>query len=104
VKAKKHTIHLTSTNTIDVILFISNRKLIKFSLNYRSYINQKWYEVYRVDNYHGFLHEHKFWRSNKKIPIKENVDNKEIIKKYREQIRKEYKKYRGYYKKEIQCK
>jgi hypothetical protein len=72
-------------------------------LNYRAFINKKWFEVYRVDNYHGYLHEQKFWRSPKPIPLDLKwIPLKMIVDKYIEDIIQNFKKYRGYFKNESQ--
>ncbi len=71
MKCKEFTTVLTNEDKIDVKLAWEDQKLWRFAINYRANIKEKWYEVYRVDNYHGFLHEQKFWRSPKPIPIKD---------------------------------
>jgi hypothetical protein len=80
--------------------FYKNKnRIVKFALNYRTFINGKWREIYRVDNYHGFLHEQKFWISPEPIPIKnkENIPLNEILTEYSIIIKEHYEKYRSYY-------
>jgi hypothetical protein len=60
---------LTNEDKIDVKLFQEGKEIVKFSLNYRALINDKWFVVYRIDSYHKFLHEQKFWISDKPISI-----------------------------------
>lgn len=89
---------LTQKDVIDLTIFIKNNQVIKFALNYRAKIKNKWYEVYRVDNYHGFLHEQKLWRSKKPIPLNYvGLNNKDIIKIYNKFIGDNFHKMRLYY-------
>jgi len=60
-------------------------------------INGKWVEVYRVDNYHGFLHEQRHWRSSKPIPLDDNLPLNLVVKDYMILIKDDYGKYRNYY-------
>ena len=102
MKSKKYSLALTTQDMLDLVLIWEQRGLLtKFALNYRAYINGKWYEVYRVDNYHGFLHEQKFWRSPEPIPIKhkEGLDLRFILDEYQDEIIDNYKKYRSYFEK-----
>lgn len=71
MKQKKFTIMLTADDALDVTLNFENHQIVKFALNYRAWINEQWCEVYRVDNYHGFLHENRMWQDRKAIPIKD---------------------------------
>jgi len=73
------------------------KKIVKFSLNYRAFINGKWEEIYRVDNFHGFLHEQRFWRSPHPIPLKDNLPMNSIFTKYLKVIKENYKRYRSYF-------
>ncbi|MFH1396656.1 MAG: hypothetical protein ABIG93_04625 [archaeon] len=74
------------------------RKIIKkFALNYRASINGKWYEVYRVDNYHGFLHEQRFWRSPEPMPLETDMSLNEVVEHYVEKISLNFPKYRRYF-------
>ena len=100
-KKKKvaYTSVLTKEDYLDVMLIISGRKIIKFSLNYRTLIQGKWKDVYRVDNCHEFLHEQKFWRSPKPIYLKEDESKllKSIVKKYTREIILNFQKYKEYF-------
>jgi hypothetical protein len=51
---KKFSKFLTSEDILDITLQIKKRQIIKFALNYRALINNKWEQIYRVDNFHGF--------------------------------------------------
>ncbi len=77
---------------IDVIFDIEDGKVVHFSINL-SWINEKAHDVYRVDTFHGFLHEHKFWISDSKVKLDMdwhhafNVKLKEVKKNYRKWVR-----------------
>lgn len=103
MKKTEFTTVLTSKDLIDVKLAWKDNELQKFAINYRANITDKWYEVYRVDNYHGFLHEQKFWRNPEPIPIedKTNWSLKMIIKYYTDKIHHNFQKYRRYYEKAL---
>ena len=96
-KTKKFIKVLTPEDWLDITLEIKNKKITKFALNYRALIKNKWKQIYRVDNFHGFLHEQKFWRSPKTIPIKNKRPLSHIFKEYSKEIIKNYKKYRRYF-------
>tara|TARA_Y100000310_G_scaffold344551_1_gene457919 strand:+ start:3088 stop:3396 length:309 start_codon:yes stop_codon:yes gene_type:complete len=97
MKVKKYPISLSPEDLVDVTIIYQKKKIIKFALNYRAKINGSWHEIYRVDNYHGFLHEQKFWRSKKPIPLQESLPMDKIVDKYADIIDKNYKKLRHYF-------
>jgi len=97
MKQIKFTTVLTPEDLLDVTLHIEKQELIKFALNYRALIRGVWRVVYRVDNFHGFLHEQKFWRSPKPVRIESKKTLSEEIKHYRHQIMISYQRYRWYY-------
>jgi hypothetical protein len=100
---EKLTQDLTEEDRLDVTLTKKDKVLYRFALNYRAYINEDWKEIYRVDNYHKFLHEQKFWRGPEPIPIKDKNDwsLRMIIKYYIEKICLNFPKYKRYYKKAL---
>ena len=100
---KTITTDLTEVDRLDVTLQKNNRVLQRFALNYRAYINEDWKEVYRVDNYHDFLHEQKFWRTSKPIPITDKTGwpLRNVIKQYIKEIHLNFQKYRRYYEKAL---
>ena len=98
MKREEHPIWITAEDCIDVKLIWEKKgEPTKFSLNYRALINGKMVEIYRVDNYHGFLHEQRYWRTPKPIPLEEHLPLKLIIKKYVNEIVLNHKQYRFYY-------
>ena len=97
MKREKFTKVLTPEDRLDITLEIDKKTIIRFALNYRALIKNKWKEIYRVDNFHGFLHEQKFWRSPKPIPIEETLPINQIVEKYVYEITLNFQKYRTYY-------
>ncbi len=104
MKFKRYSIELTPQDILDVVLIWQQVGILtKFALNYRAYIHGKWYEIYRVDNYHGFLHEQKFWRSPHPIPLphQENWSISMILEEYRNQIIDNFERYRSYFEQSV---
>jgi len=99
LEQRNYKISLTVNDIIDVMFRKDKGSIHKFALNYRAIIEGVWCEIYRVDNYHGFLHEQKFWISPKPIPItnKENIPLKDIMTQYLIEIKEKYKQYKSYY-------
>ena len=88
---------LTEVDVLDVMLKIEKKAVIEFSLNYRAMIKDCWHEIYRVDNSHGFLHEHRFWISPDPIPLQEWLPMNLIVDKYVTFIKENFKKLRFYF-------
>ena len=87
---------------LDITLYFEKNKIIKFALNYRGIIGNKWYEIYRVDNFHGFLHEQRFWRTKDPIPLEQGgKSNETIIEEYTDNIVMNFNKYKEYFKKSM---
>lgn len=99
MKNKEFTTVLTSEDLIDVKLAWEDKELQSFAINYRAYIEEKWHEVYRVDNYHGFLHEQKFWRSPEPIIIKDKDgwSLKMVFEYYLGEVHYNFQDYRTYF-------
>jgi len=96
---KKFSKFLTSEDILDITLEIKKKQIVKFALNYRALINNKWEQIYRVDNFHGFLHEQRFWRTKEPIPVEENLPNNIIVNKYVDYIIENFQKFKEYFKK-----
>lgn len=72
-------------------------KIVFFCINLVLLKDDKTFDVYRVDNAHGFVHEQRFWKSPKKIKL--NMDCKAAIKEKRDEIIENRKKWAILYKK-----
>ena len=99
LKKYEHTQDLTEQDRLDIKISWKNNHLTQFSLNYRAWINEKWYEVYRVDNYHGFLHKNCYWKTSEQIRIKDKDQwtLKMIFDHYVDEIVENFTKYRSYF-------
>lgn len=104
MKIKRYSTELTPEDVLDVVLMWKQSGVLsKFALNYRAYIQGKWYEIYRVDNYHGFLHEQRFWRSPQPIPIlhKEGWSLYLVLEEYRDEIIDNFERYKSYFERSL---
>lgn len=100
MKVQKHTRDLSEQDRLDITLMWETRGILtKFALNYRAFIDGRWYEVYRVDNYHGFLHENIMWQDRKAVPIndKDGWTMKMVFDRYVDEIVSNFQRYREYY-------
>lgn len=100
IKQKRFTKFLSEEDCFDITIMFEDNRIFKFSLNYRALIHDNWHEIYRVDNYHGFLHEQRYWQSTLPIPLKyleERYTLDHLIDFFIEQIEKEFRNYRKYY-------
>lgn len=99
---KEYAVFLTPTDAIDVKLFIRRNEVVKFSLNYRTEIDGRWYQVYRIDSYHGYLHEMKYWISPKPIRlpyIERQYSLGEVFRHSMNEIKNSFGRYRSLYEK-----
>ncbi|MBU0979190.1 MAG: hypothetical protein KJ709_00155 [Nanoarchaeota archaeon] len=90
---------LTAVDLLDVTLHIEKKEVRKFALNYRAWIKDECIPVYRVDNFHGFLHEQRFWRDKRPIRLEEDMPLKEVVRKYTRYIILNFEKFKSYYEK-----
>ncbi len=97
-KWKKFVIPLTAEDLLDAKLEIGQNMVRGFSLNYRAKIGEMFFEVYRVDTAHGFLHEQKYWLSPGPISIHAmGNDLNGIFNFYLDKIKQNFERYRNYY-------
>lgn len=98
MRTKKFCIPLTEEDIIDVKFeYNDNAEIVYFILNYRTKIDDRWHEVYRVDTAHGYLHEQRYWISDKPMPLRRIMPLKIIFDYYLSQIKENYEKYKQYY-------
>ncbi len=99
MKRKRFRTFITSEDVLDVTLHWDKKTIYKFALNYRAIIRGVWKEIYRVDNYHGFLHQQKFWRTSRPLPIEheEGLPLDMVVKKYTDHIFENFERYKRYF-------
>lgn len=96
-RIKGFRIPLSEDNILDVKLEIEEGGIKGFALNLRCKIEDAWYQVYRVDTAHGYLHEQRFWISPEPIPVMQHTSLLYTFEFYMEQIRNSFERYRKYY-------
>ncbi|MBU0530397.1 MAG: hypothetical protein ABIH52_03725 [Candidatus Aenigmatarchaeota archaeon] len=96
-RIKRFRIPLNTDTILDVKLEVESTEIKEFALNMRCKMGNKWYEVYRVDTAHGYLHEQKYWISEKPIPIVRETSLRHIFEYYMEQIKNNFERYKKYY-------
>lgn len=96
-KKKRYSIPLSSKDVLDAEIMINESQIIRFALNLRTRIDGIWYQVYRVDTAHGYLHEQRFWVSPEPIPLMQQTSMDYAFEFYMRQIKDSYERYRKYY-------
>lgn len=96
---KDFEIPLTGEDTIDVRIIKEDNKITGFVINLRCKFSDVWYQVYRVDTCHEYLHEQRFWISPEPIPLprQETFSFENLFNFFMSQIRQNYERYRKYY-------
>jgi len=96
-RIKRFRIPLSEGNTLDVKLEVEGGSVKGFVLNLRCRIDNKWHEVYRMDTAHGYLHEQRYWISDRPIPLTRNMPLQYVFESFMEQVRKNHERYMRYY-------
>ncbi|MFH1977753.1 MAG: hypothetical protein ABIJ92_00310 [Candidatus Aenigmatarchaeota archaeon] len=96
-RIKKFRIPLSDDTILDVKIEVEKGEVSGFALNLRCRMSEVWREVYRVDTAHDYLHEQKYWLSEKPIPLKQETTIQYAFEHYMEQIRKNFERYKKYY-------
>jgi hypothetical protein len=80
------------------IVLGEHRAVIKFALNLSAYIRGRWRAVYRVDNYHGFLHEQRLWLTPRPFPLHgfDGWHPKDLFIHFRNHIRENAARFKEY--------
>lgn len=98
-KTKDFKIPITNDDILDVRIISDKNTVIGFVINYRARLENAWYQIYRVDTCHEYLHEQRFWLSPEPIalPRLDPTPLKSIFNFYLDEIKKNYERYKGYY-------
>ncbi|MBI2655617.1 hypothetical protein HYX06_04310 [Candidatus Woesearchaeota archaeon] len=99
VKKKSIEVYLDDRNKLNFTIIKEYGKFKTFSINYSAKIDDKWHAVYRADNYHGFVHEQRFWISNEPIPLPEyeSVDLKDAFDMFFHKVKESHARFRKYF-------
>jgi hypothetical protein len=65
--------------------------IVDFSINVSMLEDETKIDIYRIDTNHGYLHEHKFWKSNK--PEKLDIDYTKAFMEKKNEVLDNYKKW-----------
>lgn len=103
-KDKEYTITLSPEDIVDVRLLIRKGSLAGFVMSYRAKIKEEWYEVYRVDTCHDYLHLQKFWESPEPQELKEYKDMplEMVLEEFLEKLRQNHTRYRQYVEQKVE--
>ena len=99
LKKKSIEVYLDENNKLNFTIIKEEAKFKKFAINYSAKIDDRWYAVYRVDNYHGFVHEQRLWISNEPIPLQEyeSMDLKNVFDIFFQKVKEEHSRFRKYF-------
>ena len=99
IKKKSVEVYLNEKNKLNFTIIKEDDKFKRFAINYSAKINDKWLAVYRVDNYHGFVHEQRLWISNDPIslPEYESMDLKDVFDIFFQKVREGHSRFRKYF-------
>jgi hypothetical protein len=92
-------IPLTDKDVIDVRITKEKGDIKGFVINLRCKFGDVWYQVYRVDTCHEYLHEQRFWITPEPIslPKYECSSLSYVFEFFMSETRKNHERYRGYY-------
>lgn len=76
---------------LDFKWIMEKSKVVDFSINVSIIEDDTMIEIYRVDTNHGYLHEHRFWKSNK--PEQLNMGYNEAFVEKKKEVLNNYKKW-----------
>jgi len=84
------------------MLETKGKEVTHFVINYRARFKElgdQWFEVYRVDTCHGYLHEQRFWISHKPIPmeLRNGQTLKDMFLKTISLLKTDFHRFRGLY-------
>jgi len=101
-KRKTYRIFLSLEDRIDVDLEFERRpgtppQLARFALTYSARLAGRWREVVRYDNFHGYLHRQRLWRTREPEPLRdlERLPADAVLEACREDLRRNWRRYRS---------
>jgi hypothetical protein len=101
-KRKIYTIFLSLEDRMDVDMGFEKvrgkaPRLKRFAITYSARIRGRWREVIRYDNFHGFLHRQRFWRSREPEPLSElgRMRSEILLDACKKDLRANWRRYRS---------
>jgi len=69
----------------------------RFAITYSARIEGRWREVVRYDNFHGYLHRQKFWRTREPVPLSalERLPTPDLLDACRQELARHWPRYRS---------
>lgn len=90
--------YLTEKDRIHVSFYENRGKILEFSVNYSAKIEDKWREVFRVDNCHGQTpHMHRYYVHRKQFKIELGNSSEEVFTDAKRYIVLEFEKIKRNY-------
>ena len=101
-KRKAYKIFLSLEDRIDVDLEFDKERgrrprLARFAITYSARIEGGWREVVRYDNFHGYLHRQRFWRTREpeRLPAMGRLPIPDLLDACRQDLAREWRRYRS---------
>lgn len=101
-KRKAYAIFLSLEDRIDVDLEFEKRpgkppRLDRFAVTYSARLAGRWREVVRYDNFHGYVHRQRFWRSRTAEPLsdRDRLQADALLETCRDDLRRNWRRYRS---------
>src|SRR5438309_9468238 len=101
-KRKTYTIFLSMEDRIDADLEFDKDpgrrpRLARFAVTYSARIEGRWREVVRFDNFHGYLHRQRFWRTREPEPLSalERLPIPDLLDVCRQDLARHRQRYRS---------
>lgn len=88
---------------IDIKQVIEGSKVKYFAINVSLIVGDTRHDVFRVDTAHGYLHQQRFWISDKpeKLQSEKKKDYKGDLGNWKDKVIKNYKEYVELYRKKL---
>jgi len=101
-KRKTYKIFLSLEDRIDADLEFDKdpgrrHRLARFAVTYSARIGGRWREVVPYDNFHGYLHRQRFWRTREPEPLStlERLPILDLLNVCRQDLARHWRRYRS---------
>ena len=89
---KKYTQFLTDEDKLSISFIQSRGKIISFSVNYSARIKNRWRYVMRIDNCHGYPHQHTYYLHRRQYRVVLGNDTNTTFTEAKHHIIKNFQK------------